>query len=320
MRPIRDKWLIQIEVTNACPNRCANCSRLVAHQRQPYFMSLEEIEAALDSLDGFPGGIGIMGGEPLLHPHFRDICTLLRRKVPPEKRWLWTTGHNWDKYKTVIRKTFCGTFFNDHRDRTQKHHPMLLGVADVTEDSSLVEALIEDCWVDRRWSASINPKGCFFCEVAAAFDLLFDGPGGLPVEPGWWRQDPAAFTEQRNRACYRCGAPVPFPPLRIAQGHDLASATNYQALKTLQTPCFSAGAVRLFSGKLSQEALAEAARDWQPWSHWGDAGPAKDHNELSNPDRGPLGRIKHRLEQRYPWLGPAGNTCRRWLWSLHFDT
>ena len=70
MKPLRDNVVIQIEVTNACHLSCANCSRFVGHHKRPFYMSLSDVEQAIKSLDGYPGRIGLMGGEPALHPEF----------------------------------------------------------------------------------------------------------------------------------------------------------------------------------------------------------------------------------------------------------
>ena len=106
MKPIYDAWLIQIEVTNACNIGCANCTRLVGHHRKTYFMDLDFIEKAIDSLKGFKGGIGIMGGEPTLHPQFEEICKLLQRKRVTHKCALWTSGYKWDEYKKIMYSGF----------------------------------------------------------------------------------------------------------------------------------------------------------------------------------------------------------------------
>lgn len=291
MIPVRHKWLIQIEVTNACTNACTNCFRLIGHHKKPYFMDLGQIEAAIDSLAGFPGRVGITGGEPTLHPDFAEICHLMRRTVPREKRCLWTSGFKWQKYKSVIRRTFDRIFYNDHRDTTQKHHPMLLGVGDVVADPADVKTLIDHCWVDRRWSASINPKGCYFCEIAAAMDMLFDGPGGHPIEPGWWRQDPERFDEQIRQYCHRCGAPVPFPDVHVSQETEQASVTNYNELRNLNTPKFLQGRVTLVNETFSRAQLQQWALDWQPWDHLGVEGRTKDHSDLY----GPITKLKRKL-------------------------
>jgi len=44
-------------------------------------------------------------------------------------------------------------------------------------------------------------------------DLLFDGPGGYPLEKGWWNKTPQDFQDQVGRYCYQCGAALPFPPV-----------------------------------------------------------------------------------------------------------
>lgn len=58
----------QIEVTNACNLLCANCTRFVGHHRKPFFMDLDTVRKGINSLDGYKYGIGMMGGEPTLHP------------------------------------------------------------------------------------------------------------------------------------------------------------------------------------------------------------------------------------------------------------
>src|SRR3990172_6842829 len=109
--------VIQIEVTNSCNLICSNCTRFVGHHKRPYFMSLDMISKAIDSLEGFPGQIGIMGGEPTLHPKFPEICKLMREMVPDRrKRELWTNSFKWNEYKDIIYETFDHDLitYNDH--------------------------------------------------------------------------------------------------------------------------------------------------------------------------------------------------------------
>ena len=204
MKAVRDKNLIQIEITNACINECANCTRFVGHHKKPYYMDLKMVEQAINSLEGSHKWIGIMGGEPTKHPNFAEICRLMQKKVPKAKRVLYTTGYKWGQYRSIIKKTFgVNVHLNNHKDLSQKHQPMLLSIEDMVPNQELAEKLINNCWVDQRWSASINPKGCFFCEIAAAQDILFEGPGGLPIKKGWWKNPPQCFADQIKRHCYR---------------------------------------------------------------------------------------------------------------------
>ena len=60
---------IQVELTDSCTLACSNCTRNVGH-RTPFFITFDEFKKAIDSLNGFNGIAGFMGGEPTLHPRF----------------------------------------------------------------------------------------------------------------------------------------------------------------------------------------------------------------------------------------------------------
>ena len=103
MRALYKAKCIQVEITNFCNLRCPNCTRFIGHHQKPYFMSLEQVEIALQSLEGYKGKVGIMGGEPTMHNQFKEICLLYQEYLPKERRGLWTNGLNWNKYEDIIR-------------------------------------------------------------------------------------------------------------------------------------------------------------------------------------------------------------------------
>jgi len=184
MKSIQDKWVCHIEITNHCYGSCLYCSRYNKHIKlnQRYHMSLKYMEKALDSLKDFPGKIGFMGGEPLLHPEFEECCELARSKFPKDKLGLWTSGgKNYNKLKPAIDKTFGFVAHNEHNSNQQevcRHQPITLAIQDLVPDKKLRDKLISDCWVNDIWAASINIKGGFFCEVAAALSILTEGSNG----------------------------------------------------------------------------------------------------------------------------------------------
>lgn len=319
MLAVRDKRVIQIEVTNVCKNECTNCSRFVGHYPNTYFMNLEQVGNAIDSLLDFPGGIGIMGGEPLMHPDFHEICRLMKQMISPERRFLWTSGYNWKMYRQVIRKTFGeNVYFNNHSDTTQKHHPMLLSISDIITDRKLIRKLVKDCWVNRRWSASINPKGSYFCEIAAAMDVLFEGPGGHPVEQGWWDKDPEAFQDQIERYCYRCGACVPYFPVTLEE-KDVASVSNYLGLKEVDSPKLRKKGIRLHDDELSQKQMDEFALQWQPWNHLGykaKEGEGNNEFDLYGKLYGYSLKIKKKIRSRSWTFRKVELAVGRLLWRL----
>ena len=172
-------------------------------------MDLDTVAKAIESLQEYPGQVGIMGGEPTLHPHFPEICKLVRELIPQKRRReFWTNGYKWEEYQPIIKETFDPDriVYNDHSDmEVGVHQPLLLAADDMLDDKELMWRLIGNCWVQWRWCASITPKGGFFCEVAAALDMLFDGPGGYPLEKDWWNKNPNEFADQVKRYCPKCG-------------------------------------------------------------------------------------------------------------------
>ncbi len=270
MIPIYDIRCIHIEVTNACNITCANCTRFVGHHKEPFFMTLEMVKKALDSLEGFPGRVGIMGGEPTIHPQFAEICKLVQENVPDRrKRQLWSNGCNWGKYEKVIYETFDRDLiiYNDHTRDEDVHQPLLIAAGAVVEDKDLMWDLIDDCWIQSRWSASITPKGAFFCEVAAAQDYLYDGPGGYPIEKGWWDKKPADFKDQVERYCINCSAAVPMERPRSKSEKDMVSPGNAARLEALGSPRYRKGNIEIFDRSFSREEIEEVRKDWKPWSH-----------------------------------------------------
>jgi len=276
MRAISEMAVIQIEVTNACHLKCANCTRFVGHHYKPFYMELDMVRKAIDSLEGYPGMIGLMGGEPTMHPKFHEICEIYQEMIPDRKqRHLWTSGLNWEKHKDVIKATFDRERinYNDHTTFDGRHQPLLVASDDVVEDKELMWELINNCWVQSQWSASITPKGAYFCEVAAALDHLFEGPGGYPVEKGWWKRTPDQFQDQVKRSCTRCSGALPLDRPSDGRGGldgptvDVVSSGNAERLKLVKSPKFNKGNVTFYDKPYTMDTLVEHKANWHP-SHF----------------------------------------------------
>lgn len=272
MRPIYENSVIQVDVAHsACHLKCANCTRFVGHHRDVQFMSLDTIRQAIDSLDGFEGEIGVMGGEPALHPQFRDVLAIWREMVPREKRSLWTSGWKWDEYKDDIMETFDKerVHYNDHSQHTGRHQPLLIAIEEVVEDEEFREWLIDNCPYQARWSAAINPNGAFFCEIAGSM-ASFLGVKGYPIERGWWKKTPAEFQDQVETFCGKCSGAIPMDSLSDGRGgrdgptYDVVSPGNLELLLKAGSPKAKAGHVKVFDGKFTKEELLERMKDWNP--------------------------------------------------------
>jgi hypothetical protein len=270
MRAIYDIGVIHIEVTNACNLQCSSCTRFVGHHSKPFSMDLETVEIGLGSLQGFPNKIGLMGGEPTIHPQFVEICKLYRNMIPEKsKRCFWTNGANWNKYEDIILDTFYpqNIVYNDHKNPEGVHQPLMIAAKDIIDDEELMWELIDDCWIQERWSASITPKGGFFCEVAAAQDMLFNGPGGYMIEKGWWNKTPADYRDQVERYCINCSAAIPLPRIKSKTGKDLVSSSVYQELRNISSPKLFNNEIELFDSRINRKEIKENRKNWSPWSH-----------------------------------------------------
>lgn len=231
MRAILSMDNVQIEITTACRNRCSNCSRFVGY-KEPWFMEFGFFKKAVDSMAGYPKIIGIMGGEPLLHPEFDRICAYLREKFSPAKLGLWTTlPEGYEHYREDICKTFKHVFINDHTRPDIYHHPSLVAVDEVITDTPLMRHAIDNCWAQMCWCASINPRGAWFCEIAASMAMLFEDNEGWPVEPGWWNRIPIDFREQVEMYCHMCGYPALLTRRSSIEEIDDISPKNYERVK-----------------------------------------------------------------------------------------
>lgn len=259
MRPILDMDNIQIEITNACHNQCSNCTRLCGHHPKPYFMPLDEVKQAIDSMDEYPKMTGIMGGEPLLHPEFEAICDYLHSKIPPEKCGLWTClPKGKEHYREVIVRTFGNIFINDHTRNDILHGPVLVASQELPLQDWQKDYLIDKCWVQNSWSASINQKGAWFCEVAASLATLFDVNNlGWPVQKGWWARSPQHFVAQMAM-CKLCGCAMPLKRRVSTEEIDDISPEMFKLLKEI-SPKLKKKKYQIHNLQLCPEKPTEAA-------------------------------------------------------------
>lgn len=265
--------VIQIEITNACSHQCANCTRFCGHHKTPYFMDFETFKKAVDSMKGFCGVVGIMGGEPTLHPDFEIFVSYFKEHFGrdsiskvykgPEKdflgyickyvfdihknnqKGLWSSlGFQYYNNFELIQDTFGFQVLNDH-SHPSMHETLMVTRKELNISDEKWEKLRNNCWIQNLWSASITPKGAFFCEIAAALDMLLDGPGGWDIKPGWWKRRPDEFTDQLHW-CELCSAPLSMPKRNANLEIDDASPKWYTILRDIQSPKFLKGKVQLF--------------------------------------------------------------------------
>lgn len=269
MRPLLNMDTIQIEITNACLNRCGNCTRGVGHHEKPYFMDFEQFKTAVDSMVAYPKMTGMMGGEPLLHPDFEKMCKYLHSKIPPERCGLWTCfPAGFEHYREVIVETFGNIFLNDHTRDDVMHSPVLVSSNELPLEEWQKWFAIDSCWAQMSWSASINPYGAYFCEIAASLAMLLgkthDENGveiAWKVEPGWWTRVPMHFTHQIKEFCGLCGLAMPLKKRASVDGIDDISPKMLERIKNTSP--------KIKAGKYQAHDL-QLMRDDRPYASYKD--------------------------------------------------
>ena len=277
MQPISSAWCVQIDITNYCFLSCLYCSRYNRHLRrdQRKHMTLEQIGKALDSLKTWPNKIGIIGGEPLLHPEFVQICELIMGKFPPPKMGLWTSGgKNYQELLPLINRTFGFVAYNEHNEeqlQTCKHQPLTIAIKDVIKDDNIRKTLIDDCWVQRTWCATINHFGAYFCEVAAAQDVLLnEGQNAWPVVPGWWKKTPDQFKDQVDKLCDNCGMAIPMERELIKNKTEKISPSILSTFREKNLKKVSDNDIELFNYQISKDEIIKNIPTWTPGNYRGD--------------------------------------------------
>jgi hypothetical protein len=238
--------VIQVKVTTYCDLDCKNCSVAVGIARKlkrQWNMPVEAYREALKSLKGFPGVVGLFGGNPCLHPQFEDLCQILEDEFPDkDQRGLWSNrlyGHG-----TTCRRVFSPQHSNLNVHGVQKayeeirwdwpeanpvglkepsmHGPLFGALKDVGYTEAEMWAAVGNCPINQNWSACITytpgsvrdkVRG-YFCEIAATqAEISGEWYAGIPVYPGWWVGHMEKYKHQVDFHCRHCL--VPMSPAKV---------------------------------------------------------------------------------------------------------
>lgn len=285
--------IVQIDISTKCHLKCSNCTRLVPHQPKREDMDLPTFERAVSSMEGWDGPnkvIGIIAGEPTLHSDFETISRKFadmwggpltgNGTLPIEDfnnfatqrlfdrstgRGLWTSlGAGFYKHYETIMEVYGHWNTNTH-ESGGRHQALLISRKDYTKATGISDdewvKNRDDCWVQKLWSASINDKGAYFCEVAAAIDrLYFGGAHAWPVEQGWWQRTPSDFGAQLD-LCNYCGLAQPGPSQLDMLERDIISDENRLKLIEVGSPAVKKGAYELYNAALHKEKRSVETRD-----------------------------------------------------------
>lgn len=246
LRSPYDMKIICIDITNKCDLACSNCTRLLENQEAFWEMTPENFRLALRSLEGYPGIIAVIGGNPVMHRNFKEICDIFVEEVPDKmQRGLWT--NNIFKHCDLAKNVFGVFNLNPHgvergiksleplkdlgwyHEEHSFHSPLLTAVKDLFDEEEMW-ARIGKCDINHEWSASIVQNNgrirAYFCEVAASFDLARETDHGIEPTPGWWRRNVSEFDDQVKHFCPGCGIPAKLKGHMDFENTDTYSKSN----------------------------------------------------------------------------------------------
>lgn len=293
MRSPADMDIVQIDISTKCHLRCSNCTRMIPHQPSRDDMPVEKFEQAVKSMEGWNAPnrlIGIIAGEPTIHSDFEKISrrfadlwggeTTQNGKAPirdfnsfamerlfdrSNGRGLWTSlGAGFYKHYETIMEVYSHWNTNTHESAGQ-HQALLITRKDYQETTGMSDEQWEknrdDCWVQKLWSATINDKGAYFCEVAGALDrLYFNGKHAWGVEQGWWQRTPADFKDQLD-LCNYCALAQPGPSQLDILERDIISPQSREMLKEIGSPAIKKDKYEIFDRAFHTEKRHVETRD-----------------------------------------------------------
>jgi hypothetical protein len=99
----------------------------------------------------------------------------------------------------------------------------------------------------------------------AALDMLYDGPGGWPIEPGWWQRTPGQFGDML-RWCELCGMALATPARLATDQIQDVSPEHFRRLQLVGSPAIAAGNVRVIDlaaiAKTAAKGHGHLSSDW----------------------------------------------------------
>lgn len=92
-----------IMITNKCNNKCKYCFASDTRNEKQEFITIEDYKYALDFLSQSFDSIGIIGGEPTLHPKFRKILNLIVTHKKIKSAVIFTNGEKISNFIDIIK-------------------------------------------------------------------------------------------------------------------------------------------------------------------------------------------------------------------------
>ena len=204
----RSRNRIEIDITYRCNLRCLNCNRSINTAPSNQSMTVGQIQQFID--DSLAVGkkwrsIRILGGEPTLHPEFRQIITMLRD---------YRTGHNSGLSIEVVSNGHGSAvqaqldwlppdIFVENTAKQGNVTPFFRPFSTAPIDDKRYDAADyrNGCQIISSCGMGLGPTGYFQCTVAAGIDRV----AGLGIGRARLPSDDDDMHDQMMATCRLCG-------------------------------------------------------------------------------------------------------------------
>lgn len=200
---------IEIDITYDCNLRCKNCARSCSQAPDTTsVMTISQIRKFIDESIAYSkrwDKIGILGGEPLLHPKLIDICNLLleyKYRYSPETRIVITTSGTGKKVTSMFSEIPEGIEIdNTHKQTPYQSFFEPFNLAPVDQKRFMLSDYRNGCSTTSDCGLGLNKYGYYVCGVGGSIDRVFGFDIGIKHLP----QSQKELIKQRVVLCRYCG-------------------------------------------------------------------------------------------------------------------
>jgi len=230
----RSRNRIEIDITYRCNLRCLNCNRSINTAPSNQSMTISQIQQFIDdsvAVEKMWRSIRILGGEPTLHPDFRQIISMLRdyrkRFNPGCSIEVVSNGHgpavqaqlDWLPTDIFIENT------SKQGNITPFFRPF--STAPIDDQKYRNADYRNGCQVISSCGIGLGPTGYFQCTVAAGIDRVM----GLKLGRSRLPADNDDLHDQMLATCRLCG--------RFKDGHFIPKDLRPSLREQLISPTWA---------------------------------------------------------------------------------
>jgi hypothetical protein len=221
----RSRSRIELDVTWACDLRCFHCNRSCEQAPTGEAMTVDQVRRFVD--ESLARGkrwerIRVLGGEPTLHPAFREILAELlryREAVPDVVVEVATHGAT-ERARAAVRALPPGVRVDDSHKVGREQPFEAFNRAPADDPRHRRSDFRAGCGVTEHCGIGLGPFGYYPCAVAAGIDRVVGLDRGRKALP----DDADDLHDQLAAFCRLCGHYDPSPPTGSARSPSWIAA------------------------------------------------------------------------------------------------